>query len=122
LLLHRPRDQVLGLAVHSDSPRGVSGEKLEALVPVDELRVDLDEDGARPVFAIRAQVRRVGVGNWAYVSPSLPISTNPAVNPTNRTVASLVLLSIARAPTLIGSLLTQRYPREALAASLPATP
>lgn len=49
--------------------------------------------------------------NWAYVSPSLPISTNPAVNPTNRTVASLVLLSIVTAPVLIGQLLAQREPR-----------
>jgi hypothetical protein len=48
--------------------------------------------------------------NWAYVSPSLPISTNPAVNPTNRTVASLVLLSIVTAPVLIGQLLAQRAP------------
>ena len=46
--------------------------------------------------------------NWAYVSPSLPISTNPAVNPTNRTVASLVLLSILTAPVLVGQLLAQR--------------
>ena len=46
--------------------------------------------------------------NWAYVSPSLPISTNPAVNPTNRTVGSLVLLSIVAAPLLIGKLLGQR--------------
>jgi len=46
--------------------------------------------------------------NWAYVSPSLPISTNPAVNPTNRTVGSLVLLSIVAAPMLIGKLLGQR--------------
>src|SRR5581483_8147869 len=52
--------------------------------------------------------------NWAYVSPSLPISTNPAVNPTNRTVASLVLLSIVTAPVLIGQLLAQRAPREAV--------
>ena len=50
--------------------------------------------------------------NWAYVSPSLPISTNGAVNPTNRTVASLVLLSIIAAPVLIGQLLAQRAPRE----------
>jgi len=46
--------------------------------------------------------------NWAYVSPSLPISTDPAVNPTNRTVGSLVLLSIVTAPVLIGQLLAQR--------------
>ena len=46
--------------------------------------------------------------NWAYVSPSLPISTNPAVNPTNRTVASLVLVSILLAPVLVGQLLAQR--------------
>jgi len=52
--------------------------------------------------------------NWAYVSPSLPISTVPAVNPTNRTVGSLVLLSIVTAPVLIGQLLAQRAPREAV--------
>jgi len=45
--------------------------------------------------------------NWTYVSPSLPISTDPAVNPTNRTVASLVLLSIVTAPVMIGSLLVR---------------
>jgi hypothetical protein len=60
--------------------------------------------------------------NWAYVSPSLPISTDPAVNPTNRTVASLVLLSIVTAPVLIGSLLAHRSPHEAPSASVPATP
>ena len=60
--------------------------------------------------------------NWAYASPSLPISTDPAVNPTNRTVASLVLLSIVTAPVLIGSLLAHRSPHEAPSASVPATP
>jgi hypothetical protein len=53
--------------------------------------------------------------NWTYVSPNLPISTDPAVNPTNRTVGSLVLLSIVAAPVLIGQLLAQRRTSEAIA-------
>src|SRR5581483_9924818 len=46
--------------------------------------------------------------NWTYVSPSVPTSTNPSVNPTIPTVASLVLLSILSAPVLVGQLLAQR--------------
>jgi hypothetical protein len=58
--------------------------------------------------------------NWAYVSPSLPISTDPAVNPTNRTVGSLVLLSIVTAPVLIGQLLAQGA-RERVVVAVPAS-
>jgi hypothetical protein len=59
--------------------------------------------------------------NWAYVSPNLPISTDPAVNPTNRTVGSLVLLSIVTAPVLIGQLLPKPQP-SAMPVTAPATP
>jgi hypothetical protein len=45
--------------------------------------------------------------NWAF-SPLVPITTSTAVNPTARTVGSLVFLSIVCAPVLIGRLLAQR--------------
>ena len=46
--------------------------------------------------------------NWAYVTAGYPITSDPSVNPTNRTVASLVVLAIVCAPVLIGRLLEQR--------------
>lgn len=55
--------------------------------------------------------------NWAYVTAGYPITSDPSVNPTNRTVASLVVLSIVAAPVLIGRLLEERAPQRA---SLPA--
>jgi hypothetical protein len=45
--------------------------------------------------------------NWAF-SPVVAITTSTAVNPTARTVGSLVFLSIVCAPVLIGRLLAQR--------------
>jgi hypothetical protein len=60
--------------------------------------------------------------NWVVVSAGVPISTDSAVNPTNRAVASLVLLSIVTAPVLIGSLLAHRLRSEAPAVSIAATP
>ena len=84
------------------------------LVAIGEHLVVGQRDRRAPVFFLVAfGLAFVGWAweNWAYVSPSLPISTNPAVNPTDRTVASLVLLSIVTAPVLIGQLLAQREPR-----------
>lgn len=54
--------------------------------------------------------------NWAYVTEGFPITPDPSLNPTNRTVASLVVLSIVAAPVLVGRLLAQRSPHEAEAA------
>jgi hypothetical protein len=51
--------------------------------------------------------------NWAFVSDGFPITPDPALNPTNRTVASLITLSVITAPVLIGQLLAQRVPGEA---------
>jgi len=59
--------------------------------------------------------------NWAWSSPKYPITSNPAVNPTIRTVGSLVLLSIVAAPVLIGQLLAQRE-AEKVPAAIPASP
>jgi hypothetical protein len=53
---------------------------------------------------------------WAWVNwsdPTVVISTRPGLNPTTRTVGSLVLLSIVCAPVLIGGLLAQRSERTA---------
>jgi hypothetical protein len=50
----------------------------------------------------------IGFVGWAWVSwsdPTVVISTRPGLNPTTRTVGSLVLLSIVCAPVLIGQLL-----------------
>ena len=59
--------------------------------------------------------------NWAYVTAGYPITSDPSVNPTNRTVASLVVLSIVTAPVLVGRLLEHRAAREAkLPAAQPA--
>lgn len=46
--------------------------------------------------------------NWAFVSEGFPITRDPSLNPTIRTVASLVLLSIVSAPVLLGRLLAER--------------
>ncbi len=48
--------------------------------------------------------------NWANW-PIVPITTNPGLNPTNRTVGSLVVLAIVCAPVLIGRLLSERIPK-----------
>jgi hypothetical protein len=47
--------------------------------------------------------------NWAYAS-TIGITSNPRINPTPRTVGTLVYLSIVTAPVLIGQLLAQRRP------------
>lgn len=61
--------------------------------------------------------------NWAYVTAGYPITSDPSVNPTNRTVASLIVLSMVAAPVLVGQLLADRAPREAAqAATAPASP
>jgi hypothetical protein len=46
--------------------------------------------------------------NWAFVTEGFPITRDPSLNPTIRTVASLVLLSIVTAPVLLGQLLAER--------------
>lgn len=51
--------------------------------------------------------------NWAFVSEGYPITSDPSLNPTNRTVASLVVLSTVAAPVLVGQLLAQRVRSEA---------
>ena len=48
--------------------------------------------------------------NWAFVTEGFPITRDPSLNPTIRTVASLVLLSIVSAPVLLGRLLAERLP------------
>ncbi|TMK26810.1 MAG: hypothetical protein E6G62_01565 [Actinobacteria bacterium] len=50
--------------------------------------------------------------NWAFVTEGFPITRDPSLNPTNRTVASLVVLSLVTAPVLVGQLLALRSPRE----------
>lgn len=45
--------------------------------------------------------------NWAYVDVN-PITTDRSLNPTYRTVASLVVLAIVAAPVLLGRLLPER--------------
>jgi hypothetical protein len=47
--------------------------------------------------------------NWAFVSEGFPITRDPSLNPTIRTVASLVLLSIVSAPVLLGQLIAQPH-------------
>ncbi|MDE3189218.1 MAG: hypothetical protein KGL94_00175, partial [Acidobacteriota bacterium] len=59
--------------------------------------------------------------NWAFVTEGFPITPDPSLNPTNRTVASLVVVSVVAAPVLIGQLLAQRVPREA-SSPVPASP
>ena len=58
----------------------------------------------------------LGIVAWAWVNwtdPALPISTNPALNPTDRAVGSLVLLSVVCGPVLVGQLLGRRERRTA---------
>lgn len=45
--------------------------------------------------------------NWAFVAEGFPITPDPSLNPTNRTVASLVVLSVVAGPVLVGNLLRQ---------------
>jgi hypothetical protein len=52
--------------------------------------------------------------NWAFVTEGFPITRDPSLNPTIRTVASLVLLSIVSAPVLLGQLIAQRAAVEAV--------
>jgi hypothetical protein len=56
----------------------------------------------------------LGVVAWAWVNwsdPTLPITTNRSVNPTYRSVGSLVLLSVVVAPILIGRLFEAGHER-----------
>jgi hypothetical protein len=53
----------------------------------------------------------LGIIAWAWVNwsdPSLPITTDAALNPTDRAVGSLALLSIVASPVLVAQLLGQR--------------
>ena len=59
--------------------------------------------------------------NWAYVTEGFPITPDPSLNPTNRTVASLVILSLVAGPVLVGRLLAERS-QEAAGAAVPASP
>jgi hypothetical protein len=53
--------------------------------------------------------------NWAYSGPGgLAITTDPGLNPTNRTVGSLVVLATIAAPVLIGQLVAERASSEAV--------
>jgi hypothetical protein len=55
----------------------------------------------------------LGTVGWAWVNwtdPTLPISTNPGLNPTDRAVGSLVLLSVVCGPVLVSQLLAARKP------------
>lgn len=74
------------------------------------------------VFFLTALV--LGVAGWTWEnwtwSEALPISSVPALNPTSRTVGSLVVLAIVTAPVVIGQLLAVRRPT-AVATPVPAT-
>lgn len=59
--------------------------------------------------------------NWAFVTEGFPITRDPSLNPTNRTVASLVLLSIVSMPVLLGQLLAERVPADQAARSANTT-
>lgn len=59
--------------------------------------------------------------NWAFVAEGFPITPDPSLNPTNRTVASLVVLSAVAAPVLVGQLLAQRDSHDA-AVAVPSSP
>jgi hypothetical protein len=52
--------------------------------------------------------------NWAFVGAGYPITSSPSLNPTSRTVASLVVLSVVAAPVLVGQLLPRRVSVEAV--------
>jgi hypothetical protein len=74
------------------------------------------------VFFLTALV--LGVAGWTWEnwtwSVALPISSTPALNPTSRTVGSLIVLAVVTAPVVIGKMLAERRPR-ALATPVPAT-
>ena len=47
--------------------------------------------------------------NWTW-SVALPISSTPALNPTSRTVGSLIVLAVVTTPVVIGKMLAERRP------------
>lgn len=73
------------------------------------------------VFFLTALV--LGIAGWTWEnwtwSQALPISSVPALNPTSRTVGSLVVLAVVTAPVVIGKMLAVRRPTE-LGAAVPA--
>jgi hypothetical protein len=73
------------------------------------------------VFFLTALV--LGIAGWTWEnwtwSQALPISSIPALNPTSRTVGSLVVLALVTAPVVIGKMLAVRRPTE-LGAAVPA--
>jgi hypothetical protein len=76
----------------------------------------------RPAVFFAAALVLGGLG-WAWINwsdPTVPISTDPALNPTGRAVGSLVLLAVVSAPMLIGRLLGEREARTA-GAHVPAS-
>lgn len=72
----------------------------------------LPERRAAVFFLVAFALGFVGLAweNWAY-SPIIAVTSNPAINPTPRTVGALVMFSIVAAPVLIGRLVLQRVER-----------
>ena len=70
---------------------------------------------ARPPALFFLVTFGLGIVAWAWVNwsdPAVVITTNAALNPTNRAVGSLVLLSAVAGPVIIGRILGRHAPLE----------